>query len=423
MPDWHIHHRSACRLCGAASPRRFLHFANMPLTDDFVTAARRGQEFRADLDIYFCPACGAAQTLHDVDVGDYYRDYRYTVSASPLARRFMQRLAEETFRRFQLRPGARVLEIGSGDGHQLACFRDCGARVLGFEPSRDLVAASRAAGVDALQCLFGAETVARIPSDMRPAQVVLLTYTFDHLPDPPGFLEAVRPVLDPERGVLLIEVHDLAKIVARCETCLFEHEHTIYLHEPSMERALERSGFKLLTADLLPEKERRGNSLLVAAGLRAGEHDALTLPRPLPGREGSSPRDPLDDWATYERFGQRVEQAHAGLRAYVRKQLAQGRRVAGYGAGGRGVMTLAMAGLTAGDVVFLCDRNASFHGLYTPATHVPVVPPERLLAEPIDEVIVFSYGYMDEIRAELREFEARGGRFTSVLDLLSCGPS
>jgi ubiquinone/menaquinone biosynthesis C-methylase UbiE len=413
---WQIHTRTVCRICGAGGLRRFVHFANMPLTDDFVTAARRGEEFRADLAIYFCPACRTAQTLHDVDVGDYYREYRYTVSASPLARRFMQRLAEESFRRFQLQPGDRVLEIGSGDGYQLARFRDCGARVLGFEPSRDLVAASRAAGVDALQCLFGAETVAGIPSDMRPAQVVLLTYTFDHLPDPPGFLEAVRPVLDPKRGVLLIEVHDLAKIVARCETCLFEHEHTIYLHERSMERVLERSGFKLLTADLLPEKERRGNSLLVAAGLESAAQAPVER-----ARRDQTPD--LDDWATYERFGQRVEQAHAGLRAYVRKQLAQGRRVAGYGAGGRGVMTLAMTGLTAGDVAFLCDRNSSFHGLYTPATHVPVVPPERLLAEPVDEVIVFSYGYMDEIRAELREFEMRGGRFTSVLDLLSCGPS
>ena len=109
-----INTRATCRLCGAAELKRFLHFANLPFTDEFVTAERRGQEFAADLDVYFCPACKTAQTLHDVEVTDYYRDYGYTVSGSAFARSFMQKLAEETFRRFNLQAGDRVLEIGSG---------------------------------------------------------------------------------------------------------------------------------------------------------------------------------------------------------------------------------------------------------------------------------------------------------------------
>ena len=78
----------------------------------------------------------------------------------------------------------------------------------------------------------------------------------------------IRDVLDPERGVLVIEVHDLAKIMDRKEACLFEHEHSIYLNLFTMKCLLEKAGFKLLTSELVSEKECRGNSLLVAAALQ-----------------------------------------------------------------------------------------------------------------------------------------------------------
>jgi SAM-dependent methyltransferase len=407
-----IHRREACRACGASGPRRFLHFADLPLTDDYVTEQTTGTEFLAPLDVYWCAECKTAQTLHDVEVSDYYgREYRYTVSGSPFARRFMQRLAEEAFRRFGVRPGDRVIEVGSGDGHQLSCFRDLGARVLGFEPSADLTAQSREAGVPVNQCLFGAETVDSIPAEMRPAQVVLLTYTFDHLPDPLPFLNAVREVLDEERGVLLIEVHDLEKIIERRETCLFEHEHSIYLNELTMKRLLERAGFQLLTTRLVPEPERRGNSLLVAASLRGATH----RPDPFTRHEELAP---LEDWQTYSAFGDAVRKSYEGLRGYVRERTGAGKRIAGYGAGGRGVLTLAMADLSGREVSYVCDQNESLHGLLTPRSHVPIAPPSRLLDDPADETIVFSFGYLNEIRRQLSAYEGRGGRLISLLDLI-----
>jgi hypothetical protein len=78
-------------------------------------------------------------------------------------------------------------------------------------------------------------------------------------------------------------------------------------------------------------------------------------------------------------------------------------------------MTLAMAGLGPEDIAYLCDQNTSFHGLYTPATHIPVVAPEHVHQEPVDELVVFSYAYLEEIRSRLSPF---AGKFTSILDLM-----
>jgi SAM-dependent methyltransferase len=411
--EWHlgnnVTYRENCRVCGSDRLDAFLELPDMPLTDAFLSEARLGQEFRCAIKIFRCAGCGVCQTLHDVDMGAYYNEYTYTTSASGFVSRFMRELAEEAWRHFELRPGDSVVEIGSGDGAQLAFFQRLGAKVFGFEPSAPLVAGARRNGIPVALRLFDHQAERDIPADCLPVQLVLLCYTFDHLPDPMDFLAAVRRVLDPRRGVLLLEVHDLAKIVERREFCLFEHEHTTYCCAATMQALLQRAGFEVLDVELLPEQRRRANSLLVSATLRGSAYASRALPTLDAGALGRP--------ETFTAFGAAVRASVEKLRAHVRAQRAKGCRLAGYGAGGRGVMTLA-ACAQPGDFAYVCDQNPSFHGLYTPGAHVPVVPPQHALDNPVDELVVFSFGYYEEICASLAKFRERGGKLVSLLELL-----
>jgi hypothetical protein len=80
-------------------------------------------------------------------------------------------------------------------------------------------------------------------------------------------------------------------------------------------------------------------------------------------------------------------------------------------------MTLAFAGLDAGDLVCVADQDEQFHGLVLPKSHVPVVPPSALNAAAPDDIIVFSYGYLAEIRETLAEATAQGSRIWSLLEI------
>jgi len=409
MPEIRVSQRDSCRVCGGKLLKRWVHLQAMPLTDDLRLPGEERDEFLYDVDVFYCLDCHTSQILHDIDYQGYYLDYSFTVAESPFAANFMAGLAKATFAQYRLPEGCIVVEIGSGDGTQLSFFKKLGATVFGYEPSAVLCRASESIGVPVYQGLFDENSLEHIPEEYHPADVLLLTYTFDHIPEPVKFLETAGRLLNPETGLLIMEVHDLEKIMERREYCLFEHEHSVYLSVLTMQEILARSGFCLISTDLLLETERRGNSLLVVAAKTSSVHAERALP---PLTAGFS-----DDWSSYEAFNSEMAKGICRLDSFVNEQTAAGKRIAGYGAGGRGVMTLA-ALRSASKFKYLCDKNTAFHGRLAPKSRVPIVAPEHLSQNPVDVLLVFSFGYIDEIREQVAHLPNAPARIVSLLEIL-----
>jgi SAM-dependent methyltransferase len=406
-----VHFRNACRLCGSTSLQRFLHLPEMPFTDDFITPEALGSEFRADINIFICTSCLSAQTQHDVDVGDYYEDYQYSVGGSSTASRFMRILAENTVARFPASSASRkVLEVGSGDGEQLVAFKNTGCRVLGYEPSSVLCKVAEAKGIPTIQGLFTADSIHQLPDEFKEVDVVMLSYTFDHLPDPRAFTAAARAILNKDHGLLIVEIHNLEKIIERQEYCLFEHEHSIYLTETSVAKLCALEGLTVIDFDLVPEADRRANSLIFVATPNESKLAARAVTPSTP--------DAFNHLDHYSLIGANITSAIQNLDRFVDQMTAHGKTLAGYGAGGRGVMTLA-AMRSAPKLKYLVDKKPKRPGLVAPKSGVPLVSLDELASNPVDAILVFSFGYIDEIRREVSALGYQPGQFYSLLDVLA----
>ena len=406
-----VHFRNACRLCGSTSLQRFLHLPEMPFTDDFITPEALGSEFRADIDVFICTSCLSAQTQHDVDVGDYYEDYQYSVGGSSTASRFMRILAENTVARFPASSASRkVLEVGSGDGEQLVAFKNTGCRVLGYEPSSVLCKVAEAKGIPTIQGLFTADSIHQLPDEFKEVDVVMLSYTFDHLPDPRAFTAAARAILNKDHGLLIVEIHNLEKIIERQEYCLFEHEHSIYLTEASVTQLCALEGLTVIDFDLVPEADRRANSLIFVATPNESQLAARAV-------KPSTP-DAFNHLDHYSLIGANITSAIQNLDRFVDQMTADGKTLAGYGAGGRGVMTLA-AMRSAPKLKYLVDKKPKRPGLVAPKSGVPLVSLDELASNPVDAILVFSFGYIDEIRREVSALGYQPDQFYSLLDVLA----
>jgi SAM-dependent methyltransferase len=399
-----------CRICHSENVKEFLNLDNMPFTDDFVSQNQLGLEFLYPIRIFCCDDCKTVQTQHDVEVSDYYEDYQYSVGASGFASDFMNNIAKnicDTY--FPDTSDVKVLEVGSGDGGQLVPFKALGCKVLGFEPSSYLVQVAAEKGIESVQNLFTSESVKELPDEFKNVQVIFLSYTFDHLPDPVGFLKTALQILDNEKGIIVIENHDLQKIFERQEYCLFEHEHSIYLTKSTAISLAKRNDMEVIGFDILPEEMRRANSLVfVITPKNSKWHSRAINEYSLPEYNGLE---------FYNQQAHKIYKAISNFERYIEGKTAQGITIAGYGAGGRGIMTLSALN-NAGKLKYIVDKKPKADGVYTPKFHLPVYSIYHLHEEPVDEVIVFSFGYMSEILTDLKNMGYKENQIHSMLKIL-----
>jgi len=379
---------ACCRLCGAAALDVVLVHERTPRNISYLP---RAEELATDepvsVEVLRCGGCGFVQ-LTEPPSETYYDDYLMTVSHSPQMRRYQQAQAERFVDRFGLR-GKRVVEAGCGDGHYLSILAGLGVDAVGTEPS----ARFRAVALETGLPVHGGYVTVSDGVPGAPYDGFVTREVVEHVPDPNDFLRALRDCLTPD-GVGLVEVPSLEQALEHGRFYDFFPDHVNYFSAGTLARALETNGF------LVCEVSRGMNGEYLEAWVRA---DA--------GRDLPSLRRAVD--STTE-----------DLRAFLDGHAAAGRRVAVWGSGAKGLTTMAVAGVDASRVAYVVDADPYKVGRFTPVSHLPVVPPAHLAAEPVDAVVVTALAYRDEIVATLRGELGFGGTIAVLgprLELLEPG--
>ena len=113
----------------------------------------------------------------------------------------------------------------------------------------------------------------------------------------------------------------------------------------------------------------------------------------------------LETLEAYAGFQQRAEAAKHGLLEFLLQAKAQGKRVLGYGAAAKGNTLLNYAGIRADLLPAVADRAASKQGKLLPGSYIPVISPEQLAAEAVDNLLVLPWNLIEELCQQLPESE------------------
>jgi hypothetical protein len=89
----------------------------------------------------------------------------------------------------------------------------------------------------------------------------------------------------------------------------------------------------------------------------------------------------------------------------------QGKSIAAYGAPGKGNTLLNYCGIRTDFLDYAVDRNPYKHGRFTPGTHIPIYPPEKLLETRPDYVLILPWNLKDEIMEQMSAVLSWGGQF------------
>jgi SAM-dependent methyltransferase len=360
-----------CRIC----TRPLL--ANALLCQHNLPRAAQGLPEAADLatekgvtlSLYQCSGCGLVQ--HTAPPVPYWRDVIRAAGISPEMRAF--RLDQfGTWLETHNLVGRKVLEVGCGQGEYLALLAQAGADAYGIEHGVDSVHACRSGGLKVQKAFLEGP---RTQIDNGPFDGFAILNFLEHIPQAHATLQGIAANLrDGATG--LVEVPNFDMIVQSGLFAEFIPDHLYYFSKATLSTLLGSNGFEVL--DCRPT----WHNYVLSATVRK------RLPLDLSSLQSSQ-----DD-------------LQGAFQSFLSK--FPPKRVAIWGAGHQALALISLMGV-ANHIAYVVDSAPFKQNRFTPATHLPIVAPERLHCGDVDAVIVLAASYSDEVARIIHQ--RHGDRF------------
>ncbi|MFL6209381.1 MAG: class I SAM-dependent methyltransferase [Pyrinomonadaceae bacterium] len=398
----------ACRACGTRGLKTILDLGRTPLANALLTAAQLAEpEATYPLVLAFCPACTLVQITETVPPEKLFRAYFYLSSFSDTMLRHAEEIAARLTRARELGGASLVVEVASNDGYLLQYYRRAGVPVLGIEPATNIARiAEQERGVPTLCEFFGAELADQLRREGKRADVIHANNVLAHVADLNGVVRGFAALLKDD-GVAVVEVPYVKDLIDNCEFDTIYHEHLCYFSLTALARLFRRHGLRIHDVERLAI---HGGTIRIFASKAddEGTGDVSDAVRQMLAEEAA--------WGVgveqfYRGFGEKVEGLRNALLALLGELKRQGRRMAVYGASAKGSTLLNYFQLGRETLDYVVDRSTVKQGYYTPGTRLLIYPPEQLLTDMPDYVLLLTWNFAAEILAQQAEYQRRGGRF------------
>lgn len=408
-----LHHRTNCRLCNSERLELVVPLKASPIADAYISASHLGQKQNVfPLDLYLCRDCGHIQNLDIVDPEMLFRDYLFTTASSAGLVEHFRQYATDVIKNLNVKPDSLVVEIGSNDGTLLRFFEEHGMRVLGIDPAREIAQQAITSGIETLPEFFSTQLAKQICKKYGKASIVCANNVFAHADDLADIVCGIREIID-DGGVFIFESTYLVDLL---DDFLFDtvyHEHVSYHSVNPLVHFFDRFGMQLI--DVQRNKSKGGSIRGYVQRKPEGNRSVCPIIHELINLEQ---RRGFDMPQIYRDYAAQIQERKIALNAYLDKEIAAGKMVAGYGASTTTTTLIWQFELTR-KLGFLADDNPKKHGLYSPGCHIPVVPSEEIYIRQPDLIVILAWQYAGAIIQRHHTYLNLGGRFIIPLLKLS----
>jgi SAM-dependent methyltransferase len=357
-----------CRVC-KKDLDPLLTLSNFPKAAQYLPSREElNQDTGIDLTLLYCPSCGLVQ--HDLPPVPYYKDVIRAAAYSAEMKTFREKQFAGFVSLHGLE-GKRALEIGAGKGEYLRLLEGAGLAAYGVEHNEASVLYGKEEGLRMIRAFMGDSPVKQNTLPGGPFDAFFSFNFFEHLPDLPGALAAIRSNVT-DQAIGLIEVPNFDMILKECLLSEIIPDHIYYFTSDSLTTLLTTNGFDVIDCSVV------WHDYILSCTIRKRKKT---------------------DVAGFGVFQGQIKQLfHAFLEEHP------GGKIAVWGAGHQALAALTMANKDdISKIRFVIDSAPFKQGKYTPVTHIPIVAPSVLDSHDLRAVLIMAAAYSDEIASQIKQ--------------------
>ena len=357
------------------------------------------------LHVKVCDQCFLVQLEEYVTPEHIFSEYAYFSSYSETWLRHASDYTEMIVQRVGLDTKSQVVELASNDGYLLQNFVKKQIPALGVEPAANIAKTAISKGIPTLIKFFGVQTAQELVAAGKQADLIIGNNVLAQVPDLNDFVNGIKVLLKP-LGVATLEFPHLMRLMAENQFDTIYHEHFSYFSFLTAEKIFAGHGLKVFDVEELPT---HGGSLrLFVAHAQDDSKPQSQRASALHTREERAGFTRLE---TYAEFDEQVKETKRNLVDFLIGAKREEKKIAGYGAPGKGNTLLNYCGVRTDFLDYTVDRNPYKHGKFLPGTRIPIFAPEKIDETKPDFVLILPWNFKDEIMQQMAHIRQWGGQF------------
>lgn len=394
-----------CRFCKSKKLVQVIDLGSQPAANAFLTRIQlRRKENIFPLKVNFCSNCGQLQLTHVVSPDLLFRNYVYVSSTSPVFVSYFEQYAKSVYKKIKLNKNSFVIDIGSNDGILLKPFQKLGTKILGVDPATEIARQASKNGIETLPEYFDQKLADKIIKRYGFADVITANNVFAHVPYIDDLILSIKKVLKKD-GVFIIEAPYLVDFLQKNLFDTIYHEHVSYLSIGPLVVLFKRFNMEIFDVE---KTDSHGGSIRVYVKKSESKWKKKSSVQEFISNEKNLG---LRKLSTYKNFAKKIEKNKSKLNKILKKLKSEKKSIIGYGAPAKGNTLLNYFKIGKDTLDYIVDDSVYKQGLYTPGTHILVVPSEKIMKDKPDYVLILAWNFALSIMNKLATYKKEGGKF------------
>lgn len=392
-----------CRICNSKDLADVIDLGNQPIPNGFLRKeALKLNEPRYPLSVVFCENCSLMQLKFLVNPETMFKNYLYIPSSSKTRVEYFKKMADEVIEVGEMKQGDLVIDVGSNDGSLLICFRNLGMKILGIDPAENLVTVAALNGVYTVPGYFNSKLARKVAKKYGRAKAMTATNVIAHIPNLHEVIKGGEILLD-TGGIFIMHFpysYDLL------ENNLFDtiyHEHLSYFSVKSLLSLAKNSDLEIFD---IHKSDLDGGSLRVFWKKRKNKKIKVkqeVIKKIIKDEEEYG----LHSITAYKEFEKRIAQLKKETLRQLKELKNKKKTIVGYGAAAKANVLLNYFSIDAKTIDYIVDSTPYKQGLYTPGSHIPIFPEDKIYETNPDYVLIFAWNFSKEIIEKNKKYKGK----------------